>query len=107
MTDSVDSAADSLEPGSLQFEVTHARTSTWLWTILDGLSGTVGPNNSTVSRYPEVAVYNWLGVRRVLEVTDTDEQAEERADVVQDDFETLSLDEWCDRYDVPSSFVTG
>ena len=50
---------------------------------------------------------NRTGEKRVVEVTKTMKEAQERAAAVEQDFETLSVSEWCERYDVPGSFVTG
>lgn len=56
---------------------------------------------------PSVVAENRTGEKRVVEVTKTMKEAQERAAAVEQDFETLSVSEWCERYDVPGSFVTG
>lgn len=98
---------DDVGPYSLQFEVTSARTSSphgLLLRILDGAQGVAAPDIGY--RYPEVAAYNTIGKRRVIEVLDTDDEAQQRAFDIEDDFRTLTVEEWCDRYGIPLSFVT-
>src|SRR5665213_2048061 len=98
---------DDLEPNSLRFVVTPAKQSSvhgLFLRILDGGAGVA--ERDAGHRYPEVAAYNSTGKRRVIEVFDTDDEAEERSSVIEDDFRTLSVGEWCDRYGIPHSFVT-
>lgn len=95
------------EPHSLRFEVTQARTSTphgLLLRILDGAQGVA--ERDVGYRYPEVAAYNTMGEGRVIEVLDTDDAAEQRASAIEDEFRSLTVEEWCDRYGIPLSFVT-
>jgi hypothetical protein len=70
-----------------------------------------GSASSQFERYsgrgPSVVVTNANGERRVLEVTKTVKEARERAAAVEQDFTTLNTAEWCERYDVPVSFVSG
>lgn len=98
---------EDVEPGSLRFEVTATRTSSPHGLLLRILDGAQGAAASDVGfRYPEVAAYNSTGKRRVIEVLDTDHEAKERASAIEDDFRTLPVEEWCDRYGIPLSFVT-
>jgi hypothetical protein len=99
---------DDVEPNSLRFEFTPARTSSphgLLLRILDGAQGVA--ERDVGYRYPEVAAYNSTGKRRVIEVVDTDDEAQDRASAIEDDFKTLTIEEWCERYGIPLSFVTG
>jgi hypothetical protein len=52
-------------------------------------------------------VTNANGEKRVLEVTKTAKEARERATAAEQDFKTLNPAEWCERYDVSVSFVSG
>jgi hypothetical protein len=102
----------------LRFEVKAAKfqnEATGFNLIVDFLLASMSPgmgtgggpgSGRTVSRYPEVAVYNSIGKRRVLDVTDTDEEAADRAAVIEDDYKSMDIREWCERYNVPFSFVT-
>jgi len=72
--------------------------------ILDGAQGVA--SRDVGYKYPEVAAYNTIGKRQVIEVLDTDDEAQERASVIEDDYGTLTVEEWCDRYGLPLSFVT-
>ena len=52
----------------------------------------------------------WLrleGEKHVLAVAQTMEEAEQRANIIEQEFQALSATEWCKRYDVPVSFVPG
>ena len=93
-------------PNSLRFVVTPAKRSSVHGLLLRLLDGGAGVAESDPGyRYPEVAAYNSIGERRVLEVLDTDDEAQDRASVIEDDFKTLTIEEWCDRYGIPFSFV--
>jgi hypothetical protein len=90
----------------VRFEVTKAKVS-WSGIVLGILSGPgAGDPADTIGKYPEIAVYNSHGVRRLLETTDTNGEAMDRAAIIEDDFNTLGAAEWCERYDVPLSFVS-
>jgi hypothetical protein len=98
---------EDVEPPLLRFAVIPAKKSSiggLLLRILDGAAGATGPDAGY--RYPEVAAFNSKGTRRVIEVTDTDDEAHERISAVEDDFRTLTIEAWCDRYGIPLSFVT-
>jgi len=88
----------------VSFEVTRPTTS-WFIALLDGLSG--GLSADYRGKLPEVVVINPTGERRVLEVLDTKEEADAREATIRDDFATLDLADWCDRYEVPKSFFDG
>jgi hypothetical protein len=97
-----------VDTGTLRFDVERTRVS--FGAILrDGFLG----RTSTSGRYenpvkgPSVVVQNVNGERRVLEVTKTMKQARERVNVVENDFKMLTAAQWCERYDVPVSFVSG
>jgi hypothetical protein len=59
----------------------------------------------SIKRFPEVVVINSDGRRHVLDVLDTDDEAEERAAVIDRDLQNLDIGEWCERYSVPLSFA--
>ena len=95
------------EPYSLRFEWTPTKTSSAHGLLLRILDGAQGAASGDVGyKYPEVAAYNTMGKRQVIEVLDTDDEARERASVIEDDFGMMSVEEWCDRYGIPLSFVT-
>jgi hypothetical protein len=58
-------------------------------------------------RGPSVVVQNAKGEKRVIEVTKRLKDAQDRAAVIEKDFRTLNTEDWCERYDVPVSFVSG
>ncbi len=56
---------------------------------------------------PSVVVHNAKGEKRVIEATKKLKDARDRAAVIEEDFRTLSTKDWCERYGVPISFVSG
>lgn len=55
---------------------------------------------------PSVVVHNANGEKRVLEVTKTVKEARDLVATIEKDFKTLNTAQWCERYDVPLSFVS-
>jgi hypothetical protein len=55
---------------------------------------------------PSVVVHNANGEKRVLEVTKSVKEARDRVAAIEKDFKTLNTAEWCERCDVPLSFVS-
>jgi hypothetical protein len=66
------------------------------------LSGTVDG-----SRWPSVIAVNRFGQERQLLELQTKKQAMAQAALVRADLESLGRRRWCEKYDVPWSFVTG
>ena len=96
------------EPYSLRFEWTPRKTSSGHGLLLRILDGAQGAASRDVGyKYAEVAAYNTMGKRQVIEVLDTDDEARDRASAIEGDFGTMTVEEWCDRYGIPPSFVTG
>jgi hypothetical protein len=106
-----------MDPPLLRFESSsteYGHDGTVLNLVVDVISALTSPgagpggggSGKSVRRYPEVAVYNAAGQRRVLDVTDTAEEARDRASTIENDFETMEIQEWCERYSVPLSFIT-
>jgi hypothetical protein len=52
-------------------------------------------------------VVNGKGKSRVLFYEDHPEEADAKRQRVEDELRDLGLADWCERYDVPISFVTG
>ena len=50
---------------------------------------------------------NQTGEKRVVEMTNTVKEARDRAATIEQDFKKLSTPEWCERYGIPVSFVSG
>jgi hypothetical protein len=93
---------------NLRFEVTKAKIN-WGSLFQDmmrtGASGNTRFDNYS-GRGPSVVVQNANGEKRVLEVTKKLKDAQDRAATIEGDFRTLSTEDWCERYDVPVSFVS-
>ena len=58
-------------------------------------------------RGPSVVAQNCDGDSHVVEVAKSMKEARDRAIVIERDFNTLDAAQWCARYDVPRSFVSG
>jgi hypothetical protein len=98
-----------MEASTLRFAVEKAKIS---WgTYLQDMMRSRGSASSQFQNYsgrgPSVVVQNAGGEKRVLEVTKTVKEARDRATTIEKDFGTLNAAEWCERYDVPISFVSG
>ena len=92
----------------IRFEVTKTKISyaRVLIDLVDGLAGGRGGGEPSqyLSKYPEVAVYNSRGDRRVIEVLNSNEDAEAFLTKSRSDYQELSVEEWCERYGVPTTF---
>ncbi len=98
-----------MDPGTLRFGVEKSKIA---WGAFFRDLGRSSP--ATASQFenysgkgPTVVVHNATGEKRVLEVTRTLQEARARSRAIEHDFKTLSTAQWCERYDVPVSFVTG
>ena len=102
-----------MDSGQLRFEVIKSKIS-WGAYFRDQMkprfggvvSGTAGFEDYS-GRGPSVVAENAAGEKRVLAVTKKPQEAEDRAVVIENDFKTLGAAAWCERYDVPMSFVSG
>lgn len=96
-----------MDRGQLRFEVTKSKIS-WGTYLQDLMKPKFGGGFEDYSgRGPTVVAENWAGEKRVVAVTKKRQDAQDKADVIERDFQTLGPSAWCERYDVPSSFVTG
>ncbi len=98
-----------VETGPLQFGVEKSKIK-WGTYFQDALR-TRGSASSQFEDYsgggPSVVVQNASGEKRVLQVTRSMKEARTRAAAIENDYKTLGPAQWCERYDVPASFVTG
>ncbi len=96
----------AVDDAALRFEVSKAKISwgTYFQDLMRPAFG--GGFKSYTGRGPSVVAENRAGERRVVEVAKTMEEAKERAATIEQDFKTFSTSEWCERYDVPASFVS-
>jgi cytosine/adenosine deaminase-related metal-dependent hydrolase len=95
--------------GDLTFEVTKAKIN-WGTFLQDMMrSGTTASRrfDNYSGRGPSVVAHNAQGEKRVLEVAKNLKDARERAATIEKDFRALSTEDWCERHDVPASFVSG
>jgi hypothetical protein len=97
-----------VDEGTFRFEVEKTKFSL-VALLRDGWLG----KTSTTGRYenpvtgPSVVVQNAQGEKRVLEVAKSMKGARDRATAIEKDYNTLDTTQWCERYDVPVSFVAG
>ena len=96
-----------MDAETLRFEVTKAKVS-WGTYFQDLMRPRFGGGFKSYSgRGPSVVAENRTGEKRVVEVAKTMREAQDRSATIEQDFMTLKTSEWCERYDVPVSFVTG
>ncbi len=99
-----------VDAGTLRFGVEKAKIN-WGTLFQDMMGSGRGAASSQFESYsgrgPSVVVRNADGEKRVLETTRTLKEARERAASIERDFEALDTEQWCERYDVPVSFVSG
>lgn len=99
-----------MEAGTLRFGVEKAKLN-WGAYFRDQVRGSSPAVGMTFENYsgkgPSVVIQNAKGEKRVIEVAKTVKEARNRATTMEQDFKTLTTAEWCERYNVPISFVSG
>ena len=96
-----------MDPGQLRFEVTKAKIS-WGTYFRDQMRPKFGGGFEDYSGPgPSVVAENAEGEKRVVAVTKKLQEAKDKAVVMENDFKTLGPAAWCERYDVPPSFLSG
>jgi hypothetical protein len=96
------------ETGPLQFGVEKSKMK-WGTYFQDAMRtrGTAsGQFEDYSGRGPSVVVQNAYGEKRILEVTKNVKEARARAAAIENDYKTLGPAQWCERYDMPASFLT-
>jgi hypothetical protein len=101
---------DEVGADTLRFAVEKAKIN-WGTFFQDMMRSGRGAASSQFENYsgrgPSVVACNANGEKRVIRVTKKLKDAHDQAGIIERDFRTLSTSEWCERYDVPASFVTG
>jgi hypothetical protein len=97
-----------VEADTLRFGVEKAKFK-WGALLQDSLLGktSISGQYQDPVKGPSVVVHNARGERRVLEVVKTAKEAQRRATAMEQECKTLTPAQWCERYDVPLSFVSG
>jgi hypothetical protein len=96
-----------VDPGQLRFEVIKSKIS-WGAYFRDQMRPKFGGGfEDYAARGPSVVAENAAGEKRVVAVTKKLQEAKEKAVLIEKDFTTLGAAAWCERYDVPLSFVSG
>jgi hypothetical protein len=100
---------DAMESAPLEFEIEKAKIKwgTYLQDAIRSRGSASSQFQSYSGRGPSVVVHNAHGKKRVIEVTKSVKDARDRAAAIEKDYKTLGAAEWCERYDVPVSFVAG
>jgi hypothetical protein len=97
----------AVESGTLRFEVEKARIG-WGAYLRDLMRPKFGGGFESYSGSgPSVVAENAKGEKRVIAVYKKVQDAKDGAVVIEGDFNRLGVAAWCDRYDVPPSFVSG
>jgi hypothetical protein len=101
----------TMSAAELRFEVTEATKSRFsVKTYFQDrfrpeFGGGFKPYSS--GRGPSVLAKNVRGELCVIEVAKTMADAQDRATLIEEDFRRLSIEDWCSKYNVPASFVSG
>ena len=95
-------------PGPLQFTVEKPKVNwgTYLQNAIRSRGSASSQFQSYSDRGPSVVVHNAHGEKRIIEVTKTVKEARARAVAIEKDYKMLGAAQWCERYDVPVSFVS-
>jgi hypothetical protein len=99
----------AMESTPLEFGIEKAKIKwgTYLQNAIRSRGSASSQFQSYSGRGPSVVVHNVHGEKRVIEVTKTVNDARDRAAAIEKDYKTLGAAQWCERYDVPVSFVSG
>jgi len=99
----------AVKADSLRFGVEKAKIN-WGTFFQDMMRSGRGAASSQFENYsgrgPSVVAHNAKGEKRVIQVTRKLKDAQDRAAVIEKDLRTLSAMDWCERYNVPISFVS-
>lgn len=63
--------------------------------------------SSDYSGKAKIVAFNEAGKHHVMEAVDTQEVAEARRAAIERDYELLSVQAWCEKYNVPTRFAVG
>jgi hypothetical protein len=78
----------------------------WAGVALDIVgAATGGGMSSDYSSKAKVVAFNGAGKHHVIEAVESEELAEDRLAAIERDYELLSLQAWCQKYDVPRRFA--
>jgi hypothetical protein len=93
---------------ALRFVTTESKTR-WDKVALDLVLGNLlgGGVVSSYASNPKVVAVNDAGQAKVIETVDTALSVDDRLDDIQRDYDLLSIEEWCEKYDVPVPFAEG
>jgi hypothetical protein len=101
--------------GMLQFSVVKAKINwgTYFRDLMKPMFGGAASESSAVGfegysgSGPSVVAKNSRGETRVIAVFKKTQEAKEKAAAIEQDFNSLARDVWCERYDVPLDFISG
>jgi hypothetical protein len=94
-----------VDAAQLRFEVTKPRLA-WSKVALD--LAFAGPNSgaSDYNKGSTITLFNSNGDHRRIAQLPTEQEARDKVEAMQRDLELFSTHAWCEKYEVPVSFVT-
>jgi hypothetical protein len=100
---------------TLQFSVVKSKINwgTYFRDLMKPMFGGAASESATVGfesysgKGPSVVAKNSRGETRVIAVFKKPQEAKDQAAVIEQDFNSLTRDVWCERYDVPLDFISG
>jgi hypothetical protein len=95
-----------MDSDQLRFEVTKPKIA-WSRVVLD--VALAGPNSgaSDYNKGSLITVYNSNGKHLRLGRLPSEQEARDKIATMQRDLDLLSAQAWCDKYEIPVSFVNG
>ena len=93
---------------ALRFVTTKPKVQ-WGKVALDAAVGAIFGDvvSNNYSDHAEVQAVNDAGEYQVVETVDPNESAEHRMAVIQGDYDLLTIQAWCEQYNVPITFAEG
>jgi hypothetical protein len=80
----------------------------WAGVAIDLVGAATGGGTSgSYTGKTKVVAFNEAGDDRILQTVDSERIAEDRRAAIQRDYELLSIEAWCRKYDVLISFAEG
>jgi hypothetical protein len=80
----------------------------WVGVAADILgAATGGGMSSDYSSKAKVVAFNEAGKHHVMEAVDSEDMAEDLMAATERDYALLTIEAWCEKYDIPMSFADG
>jgi hypothetical protein len=109
MTSAAMTAVSGCKAGAmaLRFEIKKPGIK-WTGVAVDLVGAATGGGTSGhYTGKTKVVAFNDAGKQRILQSVDSERIAEDRRVAIQNDYQLLSIEAWCRKYEVPTEFAEG